>query len=121
MVKLNIETMLRLTKIFLPPMIAHGRGRILNLAAERGENAGGLLNVQLATKAFVRSYGEGLAEELKETGVTVTTLCAGTTDDETAAEAGYRGLMAGERRVTVDGEKPTRPPGFGFWRSPSES
>jgi short-subunit dehydrogenase len=124
MVRLNIEAMLRLTKMFLPPMISHGRGRILNTAAGPVADAGSLMNVYLATRSFVRSYSEGLAEELKDTGVTVTALCAGPTDDDMgtggdggeaeaasradpalprkAAEAGYRGLMAGERVVKVD-------------------
>lgn len=124
MVKLNLEAMLRLTRMFLPPMMARGRGRILNTVAGPGVHAGSLLNVHRATKAFVLSHSEGLAEELKDTGVTVTALCAGPTDDDIesggsggvaeaasrtdpalprkAAEAGYRGLMAGERVVKID-------------------
>jgi uncharacterized protein len=120
MVRLNIEAVLRLTKYFLPPMVQRRRGRILNVGSIAGFNPGPLLSVYHATKAFVNSWSEALATELKDNdcGVTVTTLCPGPTDTDffpkadlletrafqkasvsapqDVAKAGYEGLMKGE-------------------------
>jgi short-subunit dehydrogenase len=120
MVRLNVEAVLRLTKCFLPPMVERGSGRILNVGSVAGFNPGPLLNVYHATKAFVNSWSEALATELKDNdcGVTVTTLCPGPTDTDffpkagmvetrafqkasvsapqDVAKAGYEGLMDGE-------------------------
>lgn len=118
MIRLNIEAVVRLTRLFLPPMIAHGRGKILNTASVAGFEPGPMLNVYHSTKAFVLSYSEGLAVELEGTGVTVTALCPGPTDTDffpkagmlgvkafqqgnlmapqDVAEAGYKGVMSGE-------------------------
>ena len=82
MVRLNIEAVLRLTKFFLPPMLAKRSGRILNTASVAGFEPGPLLNVYHSTKAFVLSYSEGLAVELEDTGVSVTALCPGPTDTD---------------------------------------
>src|ERR1041385_1673920 len=118
--RLNIEAVLRLTKYFLPPMVQRRRGRILNVGSIAGFNPGPLLSVYHATKAFVNSWSEALATELKDNdcGVTVTTLCPGPTDTDffpkagmvetrafqkasvsapqDVAKAGYEGLMKGE-------------------------
>ncbi|WP_367871768.1 SDR family NAD(P)-dependent oxidoreductase [Luteolibacter sp. Populi] len=120
-VRLNIEAVLRMTKLFLPLMIARGSGRILNTASVAGFEPGPMLNVYHSSKAFVLSYSEGLAVELEETGVSVTALCPGPTDTDffpkadltgatafqkgnlmapqDVAEAGYQGVMDGELLV----------------------
>ena len=119
-VRLNIEAVLRLTKNFLPPMVQRRHGRILNVGSVAGFNPGPLLNVYHASKAFINSWSEALATELKDSdcGVTVTTLCPGPTDTDffpkadmvdtrafqkasvsapqDVAKAGYEGLMKGE-------------------------
>lgn len=92
--RLNIEAVLRLTKLFLPPMIARGHGRILNTASVAGFEPGPLLNVYHSSKAFVLSWSEALAHELKETGVKVTALCPGPTDTDFFPKAGMEGVMA---------------------------
>lgn len=123
-VRLNIEAVLRLTARFLPPMLERGHGRILNTASIAAYQPGPLLAVYHASKAFVLSWSEALAEELAERGITVTALCPGATDTDffpkadmestrafqsgnvmapqAVAEAGYAALMAGER-VAVTG------------------
>jgi uncharacterized protein len=121
--RLNVEAVLRLTKLFLEPMIQRKRGRILNVASIAGFEPGPLLSVYHASKAFVLSWSEALATELKDnnTGVTLTALCPGPTDTDffpkadmvgttafqkgnlmapqPVAEAGYKGVMDGERIV----------------------
>jgi len=121
MVALNIRAILRLTKLFLPPMVARGAGRILNTASVAGFEPGPGYVVYSSTKDFVLSYSEGLATELKDTGVTVTALCPGPTDTDffpkadmletrafqqanlmapqDVAKAGYKALMAGDRVI----------------------
>jgi short-subunit dehydrogenase len=120
-VRLNIEAVLRMTNRFLPSMIARQRGGILNTASVAGFEAGPLLAVYHATKAFVLSWSEALAIELKATGVTVTALCPGPTDTDffpkadmldtrafqqaavmapqRVAAEGYKALMAGDPLV----------------------
>lgn len=82
MIRLNVEAVLRLTKLFLPPMLERGHGRILNTASIAGFEPGPLEAVYHATKAFVLSLSESLATELESTGVTVTALCPGATDTD---------------------------------------
>jgi uncharacterized protein len=121
MVRLNVEAILRLTKMFLPRMVERGRGRILNTASVAGFEPGPGYAVYAATKAFVLSYSESLATELEGTGVTVTALCPGPTDTDffpkadmmgtrafqqaqlmapqEVAEAAYKALMAADRVI----------------------
>ncbi len=94
MLRLNVEAALRLTKCFLPPMIARGHGRILNTASVAGFEPGPLLAVYHATKAFVLSWTEALAVELENTGVGVTALCPGPTDTDFFPKAGMLGVKA---------------------------
>lgn len=88
MLRLNIEAPVRLTKLFLPPMLQRGRGRILNTASIAGFEPGPLLAVYHATKAFILSWSEALAIELEDTPVTVTALCPGATDTDFIPKAG---------------------------------
>ncbi len=82
MIRLNIEAVLRLTKLFLPPMLRRKRGRILNTASVAGFMPGPMLATYFATKAFVLSWSEALATELDDTPITVTALCPGVTDTD---------------------------------------
>lgn len=79
MIDLNITALTRLTKLLLPPMVARGSGRILNVASTAAFQPGPYMAVYYATKAYVLSYSEALHEELRGTGVSVTALCPGPT------------------------------------------
>src|SRR3984957_6865795 len=116
-VEVNITALTHLTRLFLPQMIARRRGRIMNVASTAAFQPGPLMAVYYATKAYVLSFSEALANELSGSGVTVTCLCPGPTntdfhkranatsmnllkfgsmDARTVAEDGYRALMAGK-------------------------
>jgi len=120
MLQVNVTALTSLTKLFLPGMLKRGHGRILNVASTAGFAIGPLMAVYYASKAYVLSFSEALANELEGTGVTVTTLCPGPTrtgfqqrgamgdsrlfrgqiaDARSVALAGYRGLMAGKPLV----------------------
>jgi len=120
-IQLNVSALTHLTKLFLAPMLERHSGRILNVASTAGFQPGPLMAVYYATKAYVISFSEALANELKGTGVTVTCLCPGVTDTgfqgragtektilfqklrpmdaKTVARDGYGGLMAGKTLV----------------------
>jgi short-subunit dehydrogenase len=80
MVQLNIATLTDLTRLFLPSMLKNKTGQILNVASTASFQPGPLMTVYYATKAYVLHFSEGLYEELKNTGISVTALCPGPTD-----------------------------------------
>ena len=88
MIQVNISALTHLTKLFLTPMIKRKSGRILNLASTAAFQPGPLQAVYYASKAYVLSFSEALAEELRDTGVTVTALCPGPTRTDFASTAG---------------------------------
>lgn len=118
--QVNMGTLTHLTKLFLPGMLKKRRGKILNVASTAAFQPGPLMTVYYATKAYVLSFSQALAEELQGTGVNVTALCPGPTasgfqkrahmedsklfsgqimDAQTVARIGYRGLMTNKTIV----------------------
>ena len=79
MIRLNISSLVHLTKLFLPQMLSRRSGRIMNVSSTAAFQPGPLMSVYYATKAFVESFSEALAEECRGTGVTITSLCPGPT------------------------------------------
>ncbi|MDF5706837.1 MAG: SDR family oxidoreductase [Nostoc sp. S4] len=118
MLQVNLVCLTHLTKLFLKDMVNQGEGKILNVASAAAFQPGPLMAVYFATKAYILSFSEAIANELEGTGVTVTVLCPGSTesafhqrtgmadskmlkgkrmmDAQTVAEIGYRGLMKGK-------------------------
>jgi len=88
MIQVNVTALTHLTKLALPGMLTRRRGRILNVASTAGFQPGPLMAVYYATKAYVISFSEAIANELKGSGVTVTCLCPGPTATEFAVRAG---------------------------------
>ncbi|MBA3645225.1 MAG: SDR family oxidoreductase [Gemmatimonadaceae bacterium] len=86
-INVNISALTHLTGLFLPQMMLRRSGRILNVASTAAFQPGPLMAVYYASKAYVLSFSEALAEELRNTGVTVTALCPGPTKTEFAATA----------------------------------
>ena len=127
-IQLNVTALTCLTKLFLGPMLERGSGKIMNVASTAGFQPGPLMAVYYATKAYVISFSEALANELAGKGLTVTCLCPGATetsfagragndqsrlfkklrpmDAKTVARAGYQGLLKGKTMVI---------PGFRNW------
>jgi short-subunit dehydrogenase len=120
MVQVNVASLVELTGLFLPGMIARKRGRILNIGSTAGFQPGPFMATYYASKAFVNSFTDALAWELAGTGVTATVSCPGATATEFAGHAGndtsllfklgaadaagvaaeaYRAMMAGKRMV----------------------
>ena len=87
MVQVNLTALTELTGRFLPGMLARHRGGVLNVGSTAGFQPGPNLAVYYATKAYVLSFTEALAEELRGSGVTVTLLAPGATDTGFQAEA----------------------------------
>ncbi len=79
MIQLNMLALTRLTKLFLPGMIANKKGYIMNVSSVAGFMPGPLMTVYYATKAYVNSFSIALRSELKGTGVHISTLCPGPT------------------------------------------
>jgi uncharacterized protein len=126
MLQVNIVALTELTRMLLPDMVARRRGKIMLMASTAAFQPGPQMAVYCATKAYVLSFGEAIAYELRNSGVTVTTLCPGATDTGFARVAdasgtalfkgslvpvmtasdvaliGYRGLRAA-RRVVIAG------------------
>jgi short-subunit dehydrogenase len=88
MLQVNIVALTELTRLLLPGMVTRGRGRIMLVSSVAGFQPGPRMAVYFASKAYVTSFGEALAYELRRTGVTVTVLCPGATDTEFFAVAG---------------------------------
>lgn len=87
MINLNIIALTYLTRLFLPHMMNNKFGKILNVASTAAFQPGPTMSVYFATKAFVLSFSEAIANELKGTGVTVTVLCPGPTSSGFKAAA----------------------------------
>ncbi|MBI5215308.1 MAG: SDR family oxidoreductase [Ignavibacteriae bacterium] len=89
---LNMVNLALLTKYVLREMIARGEGKIMNVASVAAFLPGPKMSVYYATKAFVRSFSEALSEEVKGTGITVSTLCPGPTETEFQHHAGMANM-----------------------------
>jgi short-subunit dehydrogenase len=123
--QVNIVALTELTRLLLPGMVKRRRGKIMLVASTASFLPGPGMAVYFASKAYVRSLGEALAEELRGSGVTVNVLCPGATatdffrvagtgnsvmaqnlrrmmSAQDVAAIGYRGLARG-KRVTVTG------------------
>lgn len=121
LLQVNVVSVTRLTKLLLPAMVKRGTGKILNVGSLAGFFPGPLMAVYYASKAYVLSFSEALASELRDKGITVTVLCPGATETEfrlragmpntklvpiikpmtaaRVAEEGYKGMLKGETIV----------------------
>lgn len=123
MIELNVAALTHVAKMVLPGMLARKHGQIVNVSSLAAFQPGPLMAVYYASKAYVQSFSEALAEETVGTGVTVTALCPGPTVTEfhghagihpdapaggpqtmtsrEVAEAGYRAAQQGKRVIVT--------------------
>lgn len=99
MMNVNMTALTKLCHLFLPGMIARGEGGIINVSSLAGFLAGPNMAVYYASKAYILSLSEGLHEEVKKHGVTVTALCPGPTDSEFSDRAGVSDTKLFKRRT----------------------
>jgi short-subunit dehydrogenase len=104
MVDLNIRALTELTHLYLPGMIQRGRGGILNVASTAAFQAGPWMTIYYATKAYVLAFTEGIAEELRGTGVFATALCPGPVVTSFQKRAGMEGskMLKGPLVMSAD-------------------
>ena len=127
-IQLNATALTLLTRLYLSPMLERHSGKIMNVASTAAFQPGPRMAVYYATKAYVLSFSEAIANELAGTGVTVTCFCPGATltnfqqragvqssrlfkrvgamSAKRVAEEGYRALMSGKTLAI---------PGFHNW------
>lgn len=94
MVKLNALTPLLLTQRLLPSMVSGARGGVINVSSIAAFQSVPYMATYGATKAFVLSWSEALAEELRGSGVRVLAVCPGPVRTEFFDVAGVGGAMA---------------------------
>lgn len=108
MLTLNVITLTRLSKLLLPAMVGRRSGRILNVASTAAFMPGPLMAVYYASKAYVLSFSEALAEELRGTGCTVTTVCPGPTRSGFQQRAAMEESKLVKRRKLLDASEVAR-------------
>ncbi len=116
MIQVNVIALTELTRLFLPEFLINNKGKILNTSSIAAKAPGPLQSVYFATKAYVTSFTQAIAQEVSETEVTVTVLMPGATESGFAqvadmggtgafkktvpaaivAKAGYEGMIKGE-------------------------
>jgi short-subunit dehydrogenase len=125
MIQVNIVALTHLTKLFLRQIVER-RGKVMNVGSVAAFLPGPYTAIYYASKAFVLHFSEALAEELSDTGATVTCLSPGPVetgfqkrahtggssranaplymDVQEVASAGYQGMQAG-KRIVIPGWK----------------
>lgn len=119
-IHLNVVSLLILTKLFIKDRLGKKSGKILNVSSVASKIPGPWHSVYHGTKAFVQSFSEAIRDELKEDGITVTTLLPGPTatdffnkanmnrskilqeklaDPAEVAKDGYMAMMRGDDKI----------------------
>ncbi|WP_295895749.1 SDR family oxidoreductase [uncultured Vibrio sp.] len=116
MMQVNMAALTALTHLYLAGMVKRNHGKVLNISSTASFMPGPLQAVYYATKSYVTSFSQAVAEEVKDKNVTVTVLCPGTVatgfvaagnlegidawknakSPQSVAECGYKAMEAGE-------------------------
>ncbi len=99
MISLNITTLTQFTKLYIQDMVKRRSGKIMNVASTAAFQSGPTMAVYYATKAYVLSFSEAVDNEVRDKGITITTLCPG------ATESGFQAAAAMEESNLVKGKK----------------
>jgi short-subunit dehydrogenase len=99
MLNVNIITLTKLTRLFLPSLLKQRAAYILNIGSSASYQAVPYLSAYAASKAYVLNFSRGLFQELRKTSVSVTCICPGPTDTNfvNRANVGVKGQKAAER------------------------
>jgi len=108
MLQVNVHSLAHLMMLFLPGMVARGSGRILNVGSTTSFYACPLSANYSASKAFVLSLTEAVAEEVRGTGVSVTALCPGSTATDFFRKAKMENQKVSEASALMDAAKVAR-------------
>ena len=118
MISLNVSALVALTHRYLQKMRERRSGTIINVSSTASFQPVPFMAAYAATKAFVSSFSEAIAEENRPYGITVTALCPGPTDtnffaaanatpfsakgmqsSEEVVEAGLKAARAGRSKI----------------------
>lgn len=100
-IAVNIHALTGLTHRFLPGMVERNRGRVLNVASTAAFYPGPLMSVYYASKHYVSAFSDSLAEELRDTEVTITTLYPGPTDTGFQSRAGNENIRLMKKYIVM--------------------
>jgi len=102
MIQVNVAALTQFTKLYMRNMLERGQGRILNVCSTAAFQPGPMMSVYYASKAYVLSFSQAVANEVRDNGVTVTTLCPGPT-----ASGFHAVAYKGKRDSSKDQKLPT--------------
>ncbi len=110
MIALNVSAVVDLAQAFIPAMLAHGAGAVINIASLAGFQPTPFMAVYGASKAFVLSFSEGLWAEYRGKGIAVLAVCPGPVDtgffeatgDPTLRKAIPGGTMLSAEQVVAE-------------------
>src|SRR5215213_2824745 len=94
-IDLNVRSTVHLSKLVLRDMAARGAGKVLYTSSVEAQMPGSLQSMYAASKSFIQSFAEALHDEMRNTGVTVTSLMPGPTDTNFFARAGMASTVVG--------------------------
>jgi uncharacterized protein len=101
-IRLNVDAVMTLTRAVLGEMLRRGNGAIINIASVVAFQPFPHFAVYAASKAFVLSFTEALAEEVKGSGVRVLALCPGAAKTEMNVFSNNEGLLGKLPSLSVD-------------------
>ncbi|MBS4803308.1 MAG: SDR family oxidoreductase [Clostridium sp.] len=99
LIDVNIRALTEITKIFLPIMIGHGEGAIMNVASTAAFCAGPKMATYYASKAYVLNFTEALYEELRDTEIKISCLCPGPVKTSFQEKSGIRKNEAAKKAL----------------------
>jgi short-subunit dehydrogenase len=102
MIQVNIVSLVNLTHLYMQGMVSRNSGKILHVASTAGFMPGPLQAVYYATKSFVISFSQAIAQELEGTNVISTVLCPGTVATGFVAAGDLNGIKAWDKAATPE-------------------
>ena len=102
LIQINVAGLTELTLVAAKEMVRRGHGGIINIGSMVSFQPVGYMGVYAASKAYVLHFSEALWAELLSRGVTVTTLCPGTTRTEFFDHSGVPGWAERNRGQDVE-------------------